>query len=119
MARKRERRGGARADQQSDSSQTSSAEKPFGSFTEPDRNRTAATATTAATVILLIVVPVVTVIVYRILYTPSPATPDLPYVYRRGLVAEKIDYQQVLHVRLLDLLSSKFLGLMCLCMLLL
>ena len=82
MGRKRERRTGDRAD----SSQT---------LTESDRKGN----TTTATVLLLFLVPIVSVIVYRILHTPSPATPDLPYVYRRGLVADKIDYHQVLHVR--------------------
>ncbi|KAL1546355.1 hypothetical protein AAHA92_22961 [Salvia divinorum] len=82
MGRKRERR----ADHPSDSSQTAVADKP-----DSKRN------TTTATVLLLFVVPLVSVIVYRILHTPSPATPDLPYVFRRGLVTEKIDYQQVLH----------------------
>ncbi|XP_042032552.1 uncharacterized protein LOC121779308 [Salvia splendens] len=83
MGRKRERRAGDRTD------------KPSGSLTESDRKGN--TTTTTTTVLLLFVVPIVSVIVYRILHTPSPAAPDLPYVYRRGLVAEKIDYRQVLH----------------------
>ncbi|XP_057805801.1 uncharacterized protein LOC131020795 [Salvia miltiorrhiza] len=87
MAKKRERRAGARADAQSESSQTAGAEK----FTEPDRRRI-----TTATVLLLVVVPFVSVVVYRILHAPSPTTSDLSYVYRRGLVTEKIDYRQVL-----------------------
>lgn len=89
MARRRERR--ANHHSQSDSAQTAAADKPSSS--KPDRNR----ITTTATVLVLILVPPISVLVYRVLYTPSRTTPDLPYVYRRGLVTEKIDYHQVLH----------------------
>lgn len=102
MAKRRERR----ANPQPELSQTSSADKPSGSSTKPDRNRTAAAAT-AATVLLLIAIPAISVVLYRILYASSSDTPDLPYVYQRGLVTAKIDYHQVLRVCLLDLFSSK------------
>ncbi|KAH6813219.1 Glycosyl hydrolase superfamily protein [Perilla frutescens var. frutescens] len=91
MAKRRERR--ADRNSQSDSSQTPTADKPSPSTSKPDRNR----LTTTATVLFLIVVPAISVILYRILYTPSPITPDLPYVYLQGLVTAKIDYHQVLH----------------------
>lgn len=102
MAKKRERRADHRSEP---SSQASTSDKPSASRSNTDRNRVTTTAT--AKLLLLVVVPAISIIVYRISYAPSPNSPDLPYVYHRGLVSTNVDYQQVLDVRLLDLLSWK------------
>ncbi|KAI3449260.1 hypothetical protein Pfo_005925 [Paulownia fortunei] len=90
MVKKRERRAGIHAGHQSESTQRTRADKSSGSLAKPDRKL----INTTTTVLFLIVFPAISVIVYRILYTPN--SPDLPYVYRRGLVNTDINYRQVL-----------------------
>ncbi|GFP95120.1 chitinase domain-containing protein 1 [Phtheirospermum japonicum] len=89
MAKKRERRAGVRTGHQSEPDDASGTEKSSGSRANPDRK-----LITTTKWLCLIVFPAISAIVYRILYAPN--TPDLPYVYRRGLVNKDINYRQVL-----------------------
>ncbi|KAK6141077.1 hypothetical protein DH2020_025189 [Rehmannia glutinosa] len=95
MAKKRERRagirGGIRAGEQSESTQKTSADKSSDARAKPDRKLV---TTTTTTILFLILFPAISVMVYRIIYPPN--TPDLPYVYRRGLVNKDVNYRQVL-----------------------
>ncbi|KAL6557140.1 hypothetical protein OROMI_017490 [Orobanche minor] len=90
MAKKRQRRAGIGSGHQSESTQGSGPDGSSGSRAKPDRKLN----TTIATVLFLIVCPATSVIVYRVLHPPN--TPDLPYVYGRGLVNKDINYRQVL-----------------------
>ena len=98
MGKKTHRRAGPNSDRRSSLVETSdhrhvdSVETP----TSQERKRT------ITLFLVFIIFPAISAIVYRRIYSPYTATvPNLPDVYRRGLVKTDVYYREVLAVRAL------------------